>query len=223
MIPSTFVALLMFLGLVAPGLVHRLVREKRRSKRNDSAFVEASRVAVTSLVFSAATFALLWAAQAAGLLPLPDVGAWLGQGTRYAAANFGKVGFGIAAQVAVACLLAAGAARYATRGSTSRFRDDTVYGAVFRHYAPAGFSPWVHARLDDGTEFWGYERAHDDRDGARSRIVLAGQTLMRRLPGETERRQIGENWDVVVLEADKIRYLQVIYINDADQQVRAAA
>lgn len=214
MIPATFGALLGFLGLVAPGLVYGIIAGRRRPPQNDSTFAEASRVALTSLLFSLATLAALWLLQQHTRLPLPDVGLWLSRGGKYASGNLGKVLFGLAAQVVIACGLAAAGAWLLTHRSKSRFHNDTVYGSVFRRYAPDGFSPWVHVQLDNDVEFWGHERLHDDRDEAGARmLVLAGDTLRRQLPDEADWQPIGENWDLVLIDADRIRYIQVIYRN----------
>lgn len=215
MIPQTFGALLGFVGFVAPGLVYNTIAERRRSPRSESAFAEISRVALTSLGFSLIGLAILWLLQQHPGLALPNIGLWLMHGNKYAANNLGKVIFGLIAQVALACGLAAAVAWILTRKDRSRFRSDTVYGSIFRRWAPEKFGNWVYAKLEDGTEFWGYERAHYDRGEAAGRIiVLQGEALMRKLPDESDWQPIGKNWDIVVLDVARILYMQVIYQND---------
>jgi hypothetical protein len=214
-IPATFGALLGFLGLVAPGLVYNTIAEKRRSPRDESTFAEVSRVALTSLAFSLIGLAILWLLQRYSLLALPSIELWLMHGGDYAASNIGKVFFGLFAQVVLACGLAAVVAWILTRGSRSRFRNDTIYGSVFRRWAPVKFSNWVHVKLEDGTEFWGYERAHHDHGEAAARaIVLQGKALRKRVPGDSEWQKIGENWECVIIDAARILYMQVIYRNN---------
>jgi hypothetical protein len=215
-IPETFGALLAFLGLVAPGLVYRTVIERRQPERNDSAFVETSRVALTSLVFSLASVAMLWLIQQFAGLALPDLASWVAKGTPYAAGNLGKVFTGLIGEVALACGLAALAAWILTRGSVSRFHEGTVWGTVFRRYRPKDFFAWVYVRLDNDVEFWGYERAHDAREKAEVReLVLAGKTLMRKLPSDKDWQPIGDHWDLVVINVERIRYMQIIYRDHA--------
>jgi len=222
MIPDTIGTLLGFLGLVAPGLVYRAIIYRRLPRQGESTFTEISRVALTSLVFTLASASVLWLLRLRFRLALPDVDAWLTQGAAYAAKHLGSIFFGLAAEVALACVLAGGTAWLTARRSQSRFREDSVFGAVFRRYAPKGYFPWVHVRLDNDVEFWGYERAHDDRDSAASpRLVLAGSTLMRRLPGETARKPIGNDWDLVLIDAAHIRFLEVTYLNHAGESARA--
>lgn len=218
MIPATFGALLGFLGLVAPGLVYNKVAALRRSRRDESAFAEVSRVALTSLGFSLVALSVLWLLQRYTRLALPNVGLWLTQGGEYAARNLGRAFFGLVAQVVLACGLAAATAWILNRNSQSRFRDDTIYGSVFRRYRPKNFRAWVYVKLDDGTEFWGHERAHNDFGEAAARaIVLEGNGLKRQIPGESDWQPIGKIWDLVIIDAARIQYMQVIYRNAAGE------
>jgi hypothetical protein len=136
-------------------------------------------------------------------------------GGRYVAANLGRVFFGLVAEVAVACGLAAVAAYMLTLRSRSRFRNETAYGSIFRLWAPKNFSNWVNVKLEDGTEFWGYERAHHDRGEAAGRtIVLQGKALMQQLPNEPDWQAIGKSWEFVVIDVARIQYMRVIYRNN---------
>jgi hypothetical protein len=77
--------------------------------------------------------------------------------------------------------------------------------------------------LENESEFWGYERGHHDLGEAAGRsIVLEGETVMRRLPDESDRRPIGKSWDIVIIDPSRIRYMEVIYVNRAGE-VRGAA
>jgi len=149
-------------------------------------------------------------------MPLPDVKSWMVQENWYVALNLGKVFAGLLTEVGVACGIAALVAWLVTRRSTSRVRADSVYAMVFRRLVPTGFRPWVYIRLDNDVEYWGYERAHHGRGTpGDSMIVLDGQGLRHRQPGELQWQPIGDLWDVVVLSSDRIRLMQVIYRNEA--------
>lgn len=214
MIPATFGALLGFLGFVAPGLVYNTIAERRRPPRSESTFTEISRVALTSLGFSLIGLAILWLLQQHSGLALPNIGSWLIHGNKYASSNLGKVFFGLIAQIILACGLAAAVAWILTRKSRSRFRTDTIYGSVFRKWSPERFGNWVYVKLEDGTEFRGYERAHYDRGEAAARaIVLQGKMLKRKLQDESDWQPIGNSWDIVVIDSARIHYMQVIYQN----------
>ncbi|MGK5684641.1 DUF6338 family protein [Actinoplanes sp. URMC 104] len=214
MIPETLGALLALLFLIAPGLVYTSVLELRRPPTRDSAFIEASRVALSSLAFGMASALVLGLLHVLGRIDLPDPGRWLSEGARYTAENFQQVVVAVFLQTALSCALAGATGWMATRRLRSRYRDDTVFGSVFRRYPPVDHYPWVHVRLDNDIEYWGFERMHDDRDEAGTRmIVLQGKGLQRKLPGENGRLRIGDTWDVVAIDADRIRCLEVVYIS----------
>ena len=52
MIPDTLLSLILFLGLIAPGLLYQLLWERRHPALEETAFREASRTALMSLLFS---------------------------------------------------------------------------------------------------------------------------------------------------------------------------
>ena len=125
------------------------------------------------------------------------------------------------------------------RGRTSQFRTDPVYYTVFRNYPPRAATPnpqprrtsrlrresvehswpYVHAVLDNGTEYWGHQRAHDEAPGNSSKsMVLTGQQLARRVPGAGI-EQIGSVYDVLVLDSESIRSLEVVYQYASNKQL----
>jgi hypothetical protein len=221
-IPGTFGDLLAFLLLIAPGIVYRIVRDRFFPQRQESAFTEISRVAITSLLFSVMAFGIMWLLKERTKLALPDLNAWFDEGAKYAASNLLRVVVGLCGQLVIACGFAAVYAWLTTPIAAARYRNNTILGSVLRRYVPSGYFPWLHIVLDDGTEFWGYERAHDDREDVGPRaVVLAGSTLMRRLPGESSRVPIGDDWDVVVIESEHIRYMRVTYLNHEGSTARA--
>ena len=67
MAPDTLGALLAFLVFVAPGLCFELLRERRRPALEQTAFREASRIALTSLLFSGAALVVVVAVVAGWL------------------------------------------------------------------------------------------------------------------------------------------------------------
>jgi hypothetical protein len=58
-IPQTILSLVAFLFLVAPGILFELRRERRRPGRKETAFREAARTALASLLFSVAAVLVL--------------------------------------------------------------------------------------------------------------------------------------------------------------------
>jgi Family of unknown function (DUF6338) len=59
MVPGSWLAVLLFLLLVAPGLLFDLLSQRRRAGSPESGFREVSRVVLASLAFSSIAFAVL--------------------------------------------------------------------------------------------------------------------------------------------------------------------
>src|SRR6476620_7509987 len=96
MIPETLGAILVFLAFIAPGLSFELLRERRRPSIEETAFREASRIALTSVLFSGCALVLLGVIRAVHTSWLVDPGAWLVGGNAYAAAHLPAVGLSVA-------------------------------------------------------------------------------------------------------------------------------
>jgi Family of unknown function (DUF6338) len=133
-----------------------LRRERRRPGRKETAFREAARTALASLLFSiAAVLALLAAAWRWPTL-LPDVERWLREGRRYFQAEYGAVvrflllELGVALGLALLTDYALGAGR-----EQATIRPVSSWYRVFRMHLPAGTRPFVRVRVEDGTEYCG--------------------------------------------------------------------
>lgn len=214
MIPDSLGAFLAFLGLVAPGLTLNLMLERRRPRQNGTAFREASTIALASLVFTLIAVGLLALLRAARPSYVPDVSKWISQGSSYAAAHWGIISASILLEVIIACGLAALCGWFVTRNSTASISGVGAWYQILRSDRPPGTRPWIHLRLDDETEFWGYLRHYTPDDSADVReIVLGGTTLAWRPKGQGTRSAIGDKWDSVCINAERIQYMRVIYMS----------
>src|SRR4051794_36503051 len=106
MIPETVGALLAFLGLIAPGLIYQLRRETRRASITETAFREASRVALVSLGLTTAALAAVAIVRAVEPAWIADPGVWLRQGNEYFVAHYRLVLRTAIIVVGLACSLA---------------------------------------------------------------------------------------------------------------------
>jgi hypothetical protein len=82
---------------------------------------------------------------------------------------------------------------------------------------------WVHVRLVDGTTFWGALRGYSTEGRAEEReIAIEGVRLTQQdapTAGDAPpARQVGEEWQAVLIHASQIRYLRVQY-RDIDTNV----
>ena len=224
-IPQTLGALAAFLALVAPGIVFELRRERRRARHQETAFREASRVALGSLVFTLASLLILTGVQGlfslAGLRLLASPETWLTAGEAYPRDHLTLIVVSAAVELALACALAIGLDVVLARRSheIASVRQRTAWAEALRIDRPAGTVPWVHVFLESGSSFFGYVRSYTPSGPLGDReIVLEGESLTylgKPLDGteEFEKKVVGENWHRVVIPGSKIAYLRVSYLN----------
>lgn len=214
MIPESIATLLAFLTLVAPGIVYQMVIERRLPSTKESAFREASVVALASLVFTLAALIILTLLRTVVPAAILDISLWVRQGNQYLADSLLIVAASLALQVIIACGFAAGAALLQTSKSQALISREGAWYKVFLKDRPPGTRPWVHLRLKDKTEFWGELRYYTPEDDAESReIVLGGSALKRRRDTETEASLIGDQWDAICVNGDDISFIGVIYLD----------
>ncbi len=106
MIPATVGGVIGFLVFIAPGVLFELLRERVRPPLEGSAFREASRVALMSVVLSGAAILILAILRAIFPSLLADPGAWLRDGDPYVDEEYARIAWTVGAELALACLLA---------------------------------------------------------------------------------------------------------------------
>lgn len=223
MIPDTAGALIAFLALVAPGIVFYLVRDRYTPARALTTFREASVVALTSLVFTAAAavLLLLLAGTTVGDW-LPDLGAWVARGDAYFDAHVVAAVLGLVAQVGLAVVLAGGAARYLSRqGGHGTISGVGTWFQVFRADRPENTTPWLKVELDDESVVWGYLKHYSTQEAIGEReLTLVGPKLAIQRKGATK-SEIPQ-WSSVLIPGAKIRLLSLAYVDDADGSLKPA-
>lgn len=220
MIPQTTGALLAFLALVAPGLTFEILRERKRVPAEASTFREISRVALSSLAFSAAAVVILGLLQSWRDDLFVNPGDWLQQGNGYLKQHPTLIAISFCVELAIACGTAT-VAHFVLflfgRGKGSISNENSWFEAL-RADVPKGALPWVHVKLKDGVSFFGYCRSYtpagkpDERE-----IALEGINMVRvDGPGGGEAR-IGEKWERVVIPGSQIAYIRVAYQSNEGQ------
>lgn len=220
MIPSTIGAFIAFLGLVAPGLVFQMVRESKRPSHGETTFRELSRVALTSLIFTLASLALLACLRLARPGLLVDARAWLTHGQPYLANHLLVVSITLVLEVALACLLAFAAAEVLSRGSRAHISPYGIWYKVLRDERPDGTRPWIALHLTDGTELTGLLRHYTESEVLERQEIAIGGPHMKRLSPGGEFSDIGENFDAAVVRGDQILYMVVRYQGTNGELVR---
>ncbi|WP_423462894.1 DUF6338 family protein [Promicromonospora sp. MS192] len=159
MIPEGFATLYAFLGLVAPGLLFQFLRERARPALEETAFREASRVAITSLVFTTASIWILALVSRALPGALIDLSEWIRLQSVYVGNHLWLVAWSVLAEVGLACLIAwlvAAALAKWFDDSGGRYSKTSVWHLAFSASKPDGKAAWVEVRLADDSKAWGY-------------------------------------------------------------------
>lgn len=214
-VPESVAALYAFLGLITPGLVYQLRRERSRPALEESSFREASRVALTSAVFT--TVSLLSVAGISSGQPswFVDARKWLKSGQPYVTNHPGLVAWTVTAVVTLACLYALLADWLWTRilpRQRPRIHKTDAWFQLFRGDVPKGKIAWVHLKCTDGTLIWGHlslvtlNKSTDD-----TQIVLRGPELTVQAAGSAAPKT-ETTWDRVSVRASAVSVVKVAYV-----------
>lgn len=222
MIPETVASLYAFLGLVAPGLVYQWLRERARPALKESAFREAARVALTSLLFTSFSFAT-WAFLAPhcpNLLAEPVD--WLRGGNQFVVDNLHLVAQTTAFVVAVSCL-AAWLAHSAGERLASSFGRQVVKASVWYQLlvadVPDGKAPWVGLKLSDDSFAWGFvDYFTVDQEMKDREISLRGPGLKSEAAGENTKEE--KKWERLVYRAEDVVWMKVMYLQAKPREGR---
>lgn len=213
MIPEGFATVYAFLALVAPGLLFEMLRERRRPSLEQSSFREASRVALTSLVFTTAAVLLL---MLIGLMVpgvLPDLASWVRDADAYVRDHFWRIVVGVGAEVVLACLLAIGADRLLRRGDRAAHPIDhgDLWNSLFSADLARDQVAWVKVELTTGDRYWGYvDYFTIGRPPAERELVLKGPRMQTQ-GGDALRPSEEDYWQYVVVKYDEVRLIKVRY------------
>ncbi|GGM99654.1 hypothetical protein GCM10009721_28360 [Terrabacter tumescens] len=214
MVPETLGAILVFLAFIAPGLAFELLRERRRPFIEETAFREASRIALTSMLFSLGGLSVLAVAQALGATWVVDSSRWLTDGQAYVSAHLGQVTASVLVFVGVSLGLSLLADWLLRRSAPGRIVPGSVWFALFRQHRPDGATPWVHLRLKDGTELWGFVGDYTPDQKLENReLVLEQPRLQYRRPGQDQNVML-PTWSFVSVRGEDIAWMKVQYIED---------
>jgi hypothetical protein len=225
MIPSTAAGLLALLGCIAPGLVFQLRRERHQPRVDESVLREASRIALTSLLFTAVSLAfVVWLSR--WWPALPNIQLWLESGRAYPRENYLSVSLFLTLEVVIACLLALICERL-TRGEVrGELSPDSVWWKVFRGDFPVSaerVSLWV--TTENGTQFRGALRHYTPETQLANReMALGGSSLKRLAPGADPLKGWEDlaEFDAIVIAGSDIRHFAVQYLHSDGTTVRAS-
>lgn len=225
MIPDSAAGLLALLGCVAPGLVFQLRRERFTPQSADSTLREAARIALTSLIFTAAAAGFVaWLSTRWGVLP--NLSEWLRLGGEYLPQHYVAVTAFLTLIVLTACALALLVERLTRSNVRGHLQPQSVWFLTFRNDRPPStrrIRLWV--TTEDGTQFRGALRHFTPEVALENReLALGGSSLQRLSPGadpDTDWVDLTDS-DAVLLSGGAIRHVVVSYLDGCDQSIRAA-
>ena len=210
MVPSTWLSVLFFLLLIAPGLVFDLLAERRRAGADESAFREASRVALASTAFSGAALAVLATIRTLKPEWMPDPRRLLGDEQAYLTDEYRLVLRALLIQVAIALVLALVTHAVLAKTGGASIRQRSAWSSVFHHELPEGKQAHVRVRMTDETVYIGRVAhftaniEHADRE-----LVLAPPLFSKMKGGEL--KDVPEEWQRIVVPGDQVAVLSVQY------------
>jgi hypothetical protein len=213
-VPSTWLSVLLFVVLVAPGLLFDLLAERRRVGAPESAFREASRVVLASLVFSGLGLAAVVLVRTLEPAWMPDPDRLVAEPHQYLVEHY-RLLLAALLLIGSVALGAAGLAHWLLgRKHGSGLRTLSSWRKVFREERPAGTVTHVRVRLTNGTVFTGKVAGYTaDLDLSDREIVLA-PPLFSNTSGQ-ELTALPVEWQRVILPASSIESVAVQYKRQA--------
>lgn len=215
MVPQTVLAFVAFLLLVAPGLSFEILRERRRPSLEETAFREASRIALTSLVFTGAAVLLLAIVRALWPEAMPDPGRWLREKQAYVQEEYRLIGRFFLIELVLALTGAFIADRIFINRAKGKIFSGSVWYHVLRRDRPRGQLPWISVQLKDKTQIAGFLQYYTPGERLQDREIslepnVEGTALAIRAEDGTTTALDG--WRSVIVRGDQIVYFKVKYL-----------
>jgi hypothetical protein len=238
MIPQTVVGFFFFLLLVAPGVGYELLRERRTPKFDESAFREASRVALYSFGFSFSALAIISLLRMCFPTDLFDLGAYSRDSMGYVKSHYTPVLRTVVFEVLLAFTLVVVVDRinaakpysriYQTlpkplrRVLASDIRRHGIWWDILVASRPKGQIAQLNIRLSDGSRVIGFFHmctAYDSfdkaeicikRGAAGPLLLLDTQDPNEQKPEGRKSRQLDQD-DFIWVRGEDISYMRVRY------------
>jgi hypothetical protein len=210
LVPTTWLAVLFFVLVVAPGLLYDLLSEQHRLRAGESAFREASRTVLASLIISTLSVVILVAIRLAQPRWMPDPNSLFSGTGNYVTSHYRLILRTLLLEGIIALTIAAGFHWIRTRRIRARLRPVSTWTRVFREDCPDGFLPHAQIRLSNGMTYIG-QVGHftADLETADREIVLVPPLYVKKPDGQL--KDMPPEWQRVVLSGASVDSLVVQY------------
>jgi hypothetical protein len=225
-VPSTAIALLLFLTLLVPGFIASLISERHRAQQQRSPFRETVSIVCISVAADIAALLIFAVIRIAWPGITPDVGALIRHPSSYVSQHYAVLAWWSLAALAVAVALASVSASATARRGLAKI---PLIRNVVPTMHPSSVSGWwllftehpdarmhVGCTLDDGSYVAGWLNSYSNvaDDSADRDLLLAGPIRYRVSGGEEEK--ILRNVGAISVSARHIILLTVSYLDEAN-------
>lgn len=211
MVPTDWLAVLLFLVLVAPGMLFELLARRRRATLPESAFVLISRVILVSVAINVLVLLIFAVVQWHWPALVPDPAAMIRNGSDYVADNYRLVLVALLAQALLAASLVYLAHLILANGSGASTHTVSAWARVFRQERPKGHIASVRVKLTDGAVFAGHVSSYSSDHEIGDRELVLAPPLFSKAPGGGELQTLAETYKRLVLRGDAIVSVAVQY------------
>lgn len=156
MVPGTWLSVLLFVVLVAPGLLFDLLSDRRRGGFPESTFREISRVVLASFAFSAAAFGILVLIRTLEPSWMPDPREMIGSAGTYLPDRYRLIFRALLIQAGLALLFAYLFHLWLAHTQGANIRRASAWTQIFKTNRPDGAAPYVRVRLKSGFVYTGF-------------------------------------------------------------------
>jgi hypothetical protein len=210
-VPGSWLSVLLFFLLVAPGLLFDLLSERRRAGFSESGFREVSRVVLGSLAFSGFAFALLAIVRIVHPAWMPDPRRLLDPQDPYAREQYALILRTLVLQESLA--LAAAWAWHmilAKKQGGATIRPISAWTQVFKRDCPKGHDAYVRVRLAGGVIYSGLvANFSSDLEVDGRELILASPIASR--TGENPMTAVPGQYQRVVIRGSAIEVMSIEY------------
>jgi hypothetical protein len=211
-VPTSALTVALFFLFVAPGTCYELLRRRTRHPRDETTFMEVTRVLLASVWITAIVLILLALVHTFAPLALLDLPSLMLQGVNYAACHVMLTGWSVVAELALATLVAVAANNLFTSTAAVPVYPVNPWHIVAEREAKPEQEVNLSVRLKDGTEIVGiYLGASTDPEPGKRELILGAPLHVRHAKSDIT-ATLASGWHHMVLSGAEVAYLTAEYV-----------